>query len=48
MKFCTTLIAVKDMERSLHFYRELFNQEVVAALGWNKNISMASKRDSYI
>lgn len=39
MKFCTTLIAVKDMKRSLHFYKELFNQEVVVDLGWNKTLT---------
>lgn len=36
MKFSTTLIAVQDMDRSLAFYRELFGQEVVCDLGWNK------------
>lgn len=39
MKFCTTLIAVKDMERSLQFYKNLFNQEVVVDLGWNKTLT---------
>ena len=39
MKFCTTLIAVKDMERSLHFYRDLFHQEVEVDLGWNKTLT---------
>lgn len=39
MKYCTTLIAVRDMERSLQFYRELFGQEVVVDLGENKTLS---------
>lgn len=39
MKFCTTLIAVKDMEQSLQFYRDLFNQEVTQDLGWNKTLT---------
>lgn len=33
MKYSNTLIAVKDMERSLRFYRELFGQEVAVDLG---------------
>lgn len=39
MKFCATLIAVKDMERSLQFYRDLFGQEVTLDLGWNKSLT---------
>lgn len=39
MKFCTTLLAVTDMERSLRFYRELFGQEVAVDLGWNKTLT---------
>lgn len=39
MKYCTTLIAVKDMEKSLQFYRELFGQEVTVDLGWNKTLA---------
>ena len=39
MKFCTTLIAVRDMERSLRFYRNLFGQEVTQDLGWNKTLT---------
>ncbi|MCI8798824.1 MAG: hypothetical protein HFH88_03285 [Lachnospiraceae bacterium] len=39
MKFCTTLIAVKDMEKSLQFYKNLFRQEVTLDLGWNKTLS---------
>lgn len=39
MKFCSTLLAVKDMERSLQFYRDLFGQEVTLDLGWNKTLT---------
>lgn len=39
MKFCTTLIAVRDMERSLQFYHDLFDQEVTLDLGWNKTLT---------
>lgn len=39
MKFCTTLIAVRDMERSLQFYHDLFGQEVTLDLGWNKALT---------
>lgn len=39
MKLCTTLIAVRDMERSLQFYRALFGQEVTLDLGWNKTLT---------
>lgn len=39
MKFSTTLIAVRDMERSLAFYGDLFGQEVVCDLGWNKTLT---------
>ena len=39
MKFCNTLIAVKDMAASLNFYRELFGQEVAVDLGWNKMLT---------
>lgn len=39
MKFYTTIIAVKDMEKSLQFYKDLFNQEVVLELGWNKALT---------
>lgn len=39
MKYCNTLIAVKDMAASLKFYRELFGQEVVLDLGWNKTLA---------
>ncbi len=39
MKFATTLIAVRDMPRSLRFYKELFGQDVVMDLGWNKTLT---------
>lgn len=39
MHFATTLIAVTDMERSLRFYKELFDQEVTVDLGWNKTLT---------
>ncbi len=39
MKLCTTLIAVRDMERSLQFYHDLFGQEVTLDLGWNKTLT---------
>lgn len=39
MTLCNTLIAVKDMETSLKFYKELFNQEVTINLGWCKTLS---------
>lgn len=39
MRFASTLLAVRDMDRSLEFYRELFGQDVVCDLGWNKTLS---------
>lgn len=39
MKYCNTLIAVKDMEKSLKFYKELFQQEVTLDLGWCKTLT---------
>lgn len=39
MVFSTTLIAVRDMERSLAFYKEIFNQDVKVDLGWNKTLT---------
>lgn len=39
MKFCTTLIAVQNMERSLQFYHDLFDQTVAVDLGWNKTLT---------
>lgn len=38
MKYCSTLIAVKNMEHSLRFYKDLFHQEVTLDLGWNKTL----------
>lgn len=39
MRYCNTLIAVKDMERSLKFYKDLFCQEVTIDLGWCKTLT---------
>lgn len=39
MQYSATLLAVRDMERSLDFYRDLFGQQVVCDLGWNKTLS---------
>lgn len=39
MKYCTTLLAVKDMEQSLQFYKNLFQQEVILDLGQNKTLT---------
>jgi len=39
MKFCATLIAVKDMDKSLKFYKDLFNQDVIMDLGKNKTLT---------
>ena len=39
MKFSTTLIAVRDMDKSLAFYKDLFGQDVACDLGWNKTLS---------
>ncbi len=39
MKYCNTLIAVKDMEQSLQFYKDLFGQEVTLDLGWCKTLT---------
>ena len=39
MKYICTLLAVKDVERSKCFYKELFNQEVVLDLGRNVTFS---------
>lgn len=39
MKYCNVLIAVKDMEKSLRFYKELFEQEVTLDLGANKTLT---------
>lgn len=39
MVFAATLLAVRDMEKSLEFYKELFDQDVVTDLGWNKTLT---------
>ncbi|MGN0578553.1 MAG: VOC family protein [Ruminiclostridium sp.] len=39
MRFSNTLIAVRDMERSLKFYKELFGLDVAVDLGWNKTLT---------
>lgn len=39
MKYGNTLIAVRDMERSLQFYKDLFQQEVILDLGWCKQLT---------
>ena len=39
MKFSTALLAVRDMDRSLAFYKAIFGQDVVCDLGWNKTLS---------
>lgn len=38
-KYTTTLIAVRNMEKSLKFYKELFDQDVVCDLGSNKTLT---------
>lgn len=39
MRYCNVLIAVKDMEKSLRFYKALFGQEVTLDLGANKTLT---------
>lgn len=39
MRYSATLIAVKDMQKSLQFYKDLFGQEVTVDLGWNKSLT---------
>jgi catechol 2,3-dioxygenase-like lactoylglutathione lyase family enzyme len=39
MKYCTTVIAVRDMEKSLQFYKDLFHQDVLVDLGKNKTLT---------
>lgn len=39
MKYCNTLIAVKNMEQSLQFYKDLFHQEVILDLGQCKTLA---------
>lgn len=40
MKYCTTLIAVKNMEHSLRFYKDLFHQEVTLDLGGEQDAGL--------
>ena len=39
MRYCNTLIAVKDMQASLQFYEELFGEKVAVDLGWCKALT---------
>lgn len=39
MKYCSTLLAVRNMEKSLRFYKDLFDQDVVMDLGENKTLT---------
>lgn len=39
MKYCSTVIAVRDMEKSLQFYKDLFDQDVILDLGKNKTLT---------
>lgn len=39
MKLGCTLLAVSDMEKSLKFYKEIFDQDVTVDLGWNKTLT---------
>jgi catechol 2,3-dioxygenase-like lactoylglutathione lyase family enzyme len=39
MKLHSTLIAVNDLEKSIEFYKNILDQEVVLDLGWNKFMS---------
>lgn len=39
MRYCNTLIAVKDMPASLRFYKDLFGLEVAVDLGWCKSLT---------
>lgn len=39
IKYCNTLLAVQDMAKSLGFYKDLFEQEVVVDLGKNKTLA---------
>ena len=39
MKYCATVIAVRDMEKSLQFYKDLFQQDVLVDLGKNKTLT---------
>ncbi len=39
MRYCNTLIAVKDMPASLQFYKDLFGLTVAVDLGWCKTLT---------
>lgn len=39
MKLQTTLLAVSDLEKSLEFYNNILEQEVILDLGWCKTLS---------
>lgn len=39
MKLQTTLLAVSDLEKSIEFYHNIFDQEIVLDLGWCKSLS---------
>ena len=39
MKYCTTVIAVRDMAKSLQFYKDVFQQDVLVDLGKNKTLT---------
>ena len=39
MKYCTNVIAIRDMEKSLQFYKDLFQQDVLVDLGKNKTLT---------
>ena len=39
MKLHSMLIAVNDLEKSIEFYKNILDQEVVLDLGWNKFMS---------
>lgn len=39
MKYCTNVIAVRDMEKSLQFYKDLFQQDVLVDFGKNKTLT---------
>lgn len=47
MKYVNTLIAVKDMEKSLAFYKELFGLDVTVDLGWCKTLSCGLTLQEY-
>lgn len=39
MKLQSTLLAISDMDKSLAFYHDIFDQEVTLDLGWCKTLS---------